>query len=120
MAKNITFGGTNRTTAVVTSPANPVSGDAVVIGQIPGVATNNKDADGETVVALGDGQTRADLSVTGIDGVGNSAVAIGDIIYFVAGDTPALSKKATGVRFGYARQALTSGSTGTISVQIGY
>lgn len=56
------------------------------------------------------------LSVKGIDGGGNSAVAAGDIIYYVTGDTPKLSKKATGVKFGYALAAITSGSTATIAV----
>lgn len=58
----------------------------------------------------------ANLSVKGIDGSGNSAVAIGDAIYFVSADTPKLSKKATGVLFGYAMEAINSGSTATIKV----
>lgn len=117
MAKNIIFEGHKRAQLVCSDPATPASGDPVIAGQIPGLALTNEYADGETVVGLDD---VAEFSVKGIDGGGNSAVAVGDIIYYVAADTPKLSKKATGVRFGYARAAVTSGSTGTISVQIGY
>jgi hypothetical protein len=62
------------------------------------------------------------LSVKGIDGSGNSAVSEGQILYYTEGDTPPLSKKATGVRWGYAGpgQAVTSGATSTIDVIVGY
>lgn len=93
------------------------AGDPVVKGQIPGVALTDTDGDGNVTV-----QTRGvfDLSVKGVDGSGNAAVAIGDILYYTAGDTPKLGKKTTGVRFGYALEAITSGSTDTIKVAVGY
>jgi hypothetical protein len=62
----------------------------------------------------------ATFSVKGIDGGGSSAVAVGDILYYVNADTPKISKKNTGVRFGYALEAVSSGSTATIRVKIGY
>ena len=122
MAKNIKFVGSKRASLVCSDPTTPASGDPVVCGQIPGVALRDEYASGtplagQTTVGLDD---VAEFSVKGVDGSGNSAVAVGDIIYYVAADTPKLSKKATGVRFGYARAAVTSGSTGTIAVQIGY
>lgn len=103
-------------------PSEPDSGQPVVCGQIPGVALRDEyptghPLAGKTPVAL-DGVY--DLSVKGVDGSGNSAVAAGDILYYVAADTPKLSKKATGVRFGYALEAISSGSTDTINVEIGY
>lgn len=58
----------------------------------------------------------ATLSVKAINGSGNVAVAQGDAIYFVSGDTPKLSKKDTGVLYGYAMAGITSGSTATIQV----
>lgn len=117
MATNVIFQGSKRAALVCSDPATPSSNDPVICGQIPGLALTDESTDGETTVGLDD---VAEFSVKGIDSVGNSAVADGDIIYYVAADTPKLSKKATGVRFGYARAAVTSGSTGTIAVQIGY
>lgn len=121
MATNEVFAADKTASLVCSDPATPASGDPVVCGQIPGVALTDESAGGNptgsTTVAL---NGVFDLSVKGVDGSGNSAVAVGDIIYYVAADTPKLSKKATGVRFGYARETVGSSSTGTINVQIGY
>lgn len=98
-----------------------LSGDPVVVGQMPGVALNDASdtvANGGTTTIQFDGVF--DLSVKAIDGSGNSAVAAGDVLYYVAADTPRLSKKNTGVRFGYATAAITAGSTATIPVKVGY
>lgn len=97
--------------------ASASSGDPVVKGQIPGVALTDTDGDGKVVTQL---RGVFDLSVKGIDADGNAAVAIGDIIYHTAADTPPLSKKATGVRFGYALEAVSSAATSTIQVLLGY
>lgn len=97
--------------------ASKSSGDPGVKGQIPGVCLNDTDGDGKVRL-----QTNGvfDLSVKGVDGSGNAAVAIGDIIYYTDGDTPKLNKKTTGVRFGYALEAVSSGGTDTIRVRLGY
>jgi predicted RecA/RadA family phage recombinase len=117
MAKNIVLDPGNQLSLAATDPATPASGDPVLVGQLPGVALTAERADGTTTIKT-DGV--ATLSVKGIDGGGNSAVAVGDVIYYVTADTPKLSKKATGVRFGYALDAITSGSTATIRVKLGY
>lgn len=121
MATNEKFAHTKALSLVCSHPATPSSGDPVHAGQIPGVALNDEATSGglsgQTTVAL-DGVF--DLSVKAIDGGGNSAVAVGDILYYVDADTPVLSKKNTGVRFGYALEAITSGSTATINVKVGY
>jgi hypothetical protein len=57
-----------------------------------------------------------DLSVKAVNDSGNSTVAIGDKLYYVSGDTPKLSKKVSGVFFGYAMEGITAGSTATIEV----
>lgn len=98
-------------------PSGTVSGAPVVTGQIPGVALTDRQSDGRATVQ-GDGVFS--LSVKGIDGGGNSAVAEGDILYHTVADTPPVSKKATGVRFGYALEAVGSGLTATIKVKVGY
>ena len=47
----------------------------------------------------------------GLKGTNGStaAIAAGDILYYVAANTPKLSTTTTGVRFGYAMAAVTSG-----------
>jgi predicted RecA/RadA family phage recombinase len=91
------------------------SGDPVVVGQIIGVAVINADANNQATI---DTEGVYDLNVKAIDGVGNSAVAVGDAIYYVNADTPKLSKKNTGVLFGYALEAVAAGATDTINVKL--
>lgn len=105
-----------------------VSGDPCVCGTLPGVAETSRDSNGYASV-----NTRGvyAISVKGIDANGNSAVAAGDKLYHTAGDTPPVSKKATGVAFGWAvdtdpptvgaapTSLIASGSTATIQVRIG-
>lgn len=114
MAKNMRYTPGNQLQVAL---ADVTSGDPVVVGQIPAVALTTTDADGNVTVKT-DGVFS--LSVKGVDGSGNKAIAIGDIIYLVAADTPKLSVKSSGVRFGYALEAVTSGATKTIKVKIGY
>ncbi|MBI2758787.1 MAG: DUF2190 family protein [Chloroflexi bacterium] len=116
MAENLKFIGTHGIGTVPTDPASPASGDPVLVGKIGGVAVNAKDGSGNTVVDFG--PSVYSLSVKGIDGVGNAAVAVGDEIFYVTADTPKLSKKATGVHYGFALEAITSGSTATIKVLV--
>lgn len=100
-------------TVVVSNPSSPVSGGPVRIGAFCGVAVADKRADGKTVVRI---RGVVNVSVKGVDGAGNSAVAVGDKLYYVDADTPNLSKKATGTFFGYALGAVASGSTADIDV----
>jgi len=116
MAKNAVYMWTKSRPLTCSDPATPASGDPVLCGQIPGVALAAEDAAGVTTVAL---NGAFDLSVKGIDGSGNSAVALGDNIYYVTGDTPKLSKKATGVFFGRALGTVSSSATATITVEVG-
>lgn len=91
------------------------SGDPVVVGEIGGgvAITDYDSADGAATV---DFHGVYNLSVKGANDAGNSAVAVGDALYYVTGDTPVLSKKQSGVFFGYALEAVNSGSTTTIMV----
>lgn len=116
MAKNIVFEDGTQLALTCTDPTTPASGDPVLIGQIPGVALIAEGADGLTTVKT-DGV--ATLSVKGTSG-SNAAIAAGDILYYVTGNTPKLSVTTSGVRFGYALEAVTSGATATIRVKIGY
>lgn len=99
-------------------PATPSSGDPVRVGEMTGIALTDEGDGGnaatDTTVLLG-GFVAA-FSVKGVDGAGNSAVAVGDKLYYVDADTPPISKKNTGRFFGYAAEAVASGATGTIDV----
>jgi predicted RecA/RadA family phage recombinase len=117
MAKNEVFRDADRLQVAATDPTTAASGDPVVYGQRPGVCEVSEDANGLASVKFSGEFT---FSVKGVDGSGNIAVAEGDILYYVSADTPKLSKKATGVRYGYAAAAVTSGATATIPVIIGY
>ncbi len=127
MAKNQVFRTTGAENYSVTCshPTTPASGDPVRYGDTVGVALINETADGLTTVAF-DGVWL--LSVKGVNGAGNSAVAVGDALYYVDADTPVLSKKKTGYLAGNAVEAvisgtsyagtITSGATATIPVRL--
>jgi predicted RecA/RadA family phage recombinase len=122
MATNLYMNDGRYITGAATQPATPVSGDPVLLGQIPGVALTDEaeggNASGQITIDTGGVYN---LSVEGVNNGGNSAVAIGDIIYYEAGEDPPLNKDATsGVRFGYALGTVGSGQTATIPVKVGY
>ncbi|MFI6296849.1 capsid cement protein [Nonomuraea sp. NPDC050790] len=118
MATNQVYDEGDQFAVVCSAPTTPASGDPVLVGQLPGVALIAENADGLTTVKF-NGVYR--LSVKGEGAGGNAAVAVGDILYYEAGQTPPVNKDATnGVRFGYALDAVSSGATTTIRVKIGY
>jgi hypothetical protein len=94
----------------------------VVVGQIPGMTLTATQSSG-TQVATVMTEGVVNLSVKGITtGGGNGAIAQGDILYYVPGQTPKLSKYSDGasaVRFGYAIGTVLSGATSTIAVLLG-
>lgn len=118
MASNMVLHWTETREDVVTAPTTPSSGDPVMYGVQPGVALTDENAAGLTTYAI-DGVFN--LSVAAVNNGGNSAVAEGDAIYYEAGQTPVLNKDSvSGVRFGTARGVITSGSTATIPVEVGF
>lgn len=118
MATNIKylFGPCITLSVAATDPTTPASGDPLRLGEICGVAERDEDAAGNATANFG--PVAATLSVKGVDGSGNSAVALGDKLYYVDADTPKISKKATGHFFGYALGTVGSGSTASIDVLI--
>jgi hypothetical protein len=119
MSKNIVFEPGYNLSVVVSDPATPASGDPVRYGQLTGIALADEGEGGagaatETVCNFG--PFVADLSVKAVDGSGNSAVALGDPLWYVDADTPKLSKKATGYFYGFAMEAIDAGETETIKV----
>jgi predicted RecA/RadA family phage recombinase len=116
MATNEVYERGTHLALAATDPTTPASGDPVIVGQLPGVALTDEDDDGVTTIVT---EGVYDLSVKGTTG-SDSAVAVGDIIYYVSGNTPKLSKTSSGVRFGYALGTVGAGATGTIPVKLGY
>lgn len=118
MATNKVYTAPPALSVVCSDPTTPASGDPVRFGTLTGVAIQDEGEGGNAT-----GYTTMDfsgsawnLSVKGIDGSGNSAVAVGDALFYVDADTPKLSKKATGYFFGFALEAVSSGATTTIKV----
>lgn len=98
----------------VTVGSGNVAGDPYMVGPIPGVLqTSYLAADGKAVI---DTEGVFDLSVQGANDDGNSAVAIGDRLYYDG--TTTLSKKVSGKFFGTALETVGSGSTSTINVLV--
>lgn len=121
MATNEVYDHARRLAVACTDPATPASGDPVLYGQRPGVALTAEGSDGKATVQF---EGQFNLSVKGVTTAGaNAAIAEGDILYYVPGNTPKLSKAsgdANAVRFGYAAGAVASGATATIPVILGY
>lgn len=118
MATNRVYKDGDLLSLVCTAPTTPASGDPVLCGQIPGVALAAEEADGKTPLAL---KGVFDLSAEAVDGSGESAIAVGDIVYYDAAATVKINKDSSnGVRFGYAMEAVLAGATATIQVRVGY
>jgi len=118
MAKNIIACPGLCQSIICTNPTTPASGGPVRYGTLTGIALTNEGEDGNAA-----GYTTVDfgfmlvaLSVAAINEAGNSAVAVGDPLFYVDADTPHISKKATGYFFGFAMEAIESGATATINV----
>ena len=115
MAKNLIYGEAKGLAVVCSDPTTPASGAPVRYGEMTGVALVDENDDGETSVDFTPGNVW-ELSVKGVDGGGNSAVAAGDKLYYVDADSPKLSKKTAGRFFGFAKGTVGSGQTATIEV----
>ena len=102
--------------------ATIVSGDPVEIVDLHGIAItdyNEPTADGKATVELNGVQAVYDVLVEAVNNSGNTAVAIGDTIYYDTAATIKLNKDVTnGKKFGYALEAITSGSSDTIYVAV--
>lgn len=103
--------------ADVTAPAEPESGDAVLIGQIPAVALTSPFTDGDGVSRITVKTNGAyHLEVT----ASNGAVTVGALLYIHTSTGAVSNTSGSGVRFGYALDAVDSAATTTIPVKLGY
>jgi|ERR1044072_3664169 predicted RecA/RadA family phage recombinase len=98
-------------------PEGTESGDPVVIGQIPGVALEDRGEmiEDQATVQM-DGEF--ELPVTGKNKAGEKAIAEGDIIFLKGGELNVNSEE--GVRFGYALAPVVKNKTEVIPVKVGY
>lgn len=121
MATNRRYATGQHISVACSHPATPSSGQPIRVGPLVGVAETNERADGTTTVDFG--PAVYSLSVKGVADGGNSAVSVGDQLYYVDSDvgtgTGFLSKKDTGRYAGVALEAVGSGSTAAANVLIG-
>ncbi len=101
-----------------------VTGDPVCVGQIPCVLLTDYSAHDTKATVQLDGTF--DLAVSAVDSGGTSGAdrdvvgTVGAIVYYDSGDSPVLSLRAGGIRFGYLAEAIPSGDDATVEVQVGY
>ena len=116
MAKNIKRPGPN-VTLTLPVPALTASGDVVEIVDLHGVALTDIDADGNASVRTALAFT-ADVTVTAKNHTVDSAVAIGDKLYYDASETPdEINKDSTdGKAFCFALEIVTAGESAEIEV----
>lgn len=103
------------TTLTLVAPYALTSGDPFLVGSILAVAQDDA-LISASVVGVTEGVFA--LSVKGVNDDGNSAVAIGDKLYFDDNNTPKITKKSAGRYFGKALATVGSGSTATINVDL--
>lgn len=121
MATNEVFEDGDNLSLVCSHPTTPASGGPVRYGEMVGVAQTAEQADGKTSVTFKGVHL---LSVKGIDQSGNSAVAVGDKLFYTDADDPPISKKNTGRPVGFAVATEThagtvaSAATTTIPVRL--
>lgn len=121
MATNEVFEDGDNLSLVCSHPTTPSSGDPVRYGEMVGVAQTDEQADGKTSVTFKGVHL---LSVEGVDGSGDSAVAVGDKLFYTDADDPPINKKTTGRAVGFAvttettAGTVTAGATATIPVRL--
>lgn len=104
--------------ADVTEPAEPSSGDALLVGDsLPAVALTDTYTDG-------DGTSRITVKTNGVYELPveaeAAAVSIGDRLYYDAGDDGLNNSSSGNTSWGYALGAVDNGATSTIPVKIGF
>ena len=110
MANNIVYEEPTTLTLVCSEPAAPDAGDPVRFGNLTGIAVDDENAAGETVVKIG--TFVCDVSVD--DDVGGG-IAVGDLLYYDSA-TDAIDNDSGGYFFGFALEVVGVGLTATINV----
>jgi len=116
MATNVRYDKRSGVRLELTVGASQTSGSVILINDMPVFLLEDSDeADKATVELIGVSLV-VELPVTGADGAGNAAVAVGHAIYK---DGTAYNRDATnGKPIGYALGTVVSGATTTIQVAL--
>lgn len=116
MATNIVYETRAAVRLAIDFGASVSSGDVEFLNDLGFLVLEDSDSNDVATAELIGIQTVVDLSVTGEDDAGNSAVSVGETIYK---DGTAYNKDAVnGTKVGYALEAVGSGSTATIQVAL--
>jgi predicted RecA/RadA family phage recombinase len=112
MAKNRVFAKGDKLQLPV--PENTVSGQALVIGDLPCVAVTDRDKNGLASVQT-DGVWR--FTVKGKNKAGNTKIEVGKKVFMKGGEINANNEE--GVFFGYVLEEVASGATSEVLVKVG-
>jgi hypothetical protein len=102
----------------LTVGASKTARNPICVGKIAGVLLTSTGSSGSQVATVA---TEGVYNLTvHADNGSSTTIAQGDILYWTVGDTPQISVKTSGVRFGYALAAITgSGDEKVIPVLLG-
>jgi hypothetical protein len=118
MATNIKYPGPYIAKTMVVD-SGIVSGSPVQIGGVSGTALVDRGEEVTNSSSVVLSPHIADHSVEAVDADGNNAVVIGDAIYYDSAATIKLNKdNVNGVFYGWALEAITSGSSDTIQTLV--
>ena len=92
-----------------------VSGDVQALNDMVVYLQTDRDTDGYATVTIPCAHVQM-VEVVAVDHAGNSAVAVGDLLYV---DTVINKDSTDGVEFGYALDAIDAGDTAEIRVGFG-
>jgi hypothetical protein len=104
----------NMTLAV---PANTVAGDVVQIEEMVVYVQTDRDAAGNAQVTIPCRHVQV-VEVYGRSDGADAAVAVGNILYFDAGDGQINIDTTNGIQFGYALEAVGSGLN--VEIEVGF
>lgn len=100
----------------LTVGASQVAGDVILISEMPVYLLEASDSNNKAVCHILGCSLVINADVTGADGVGNTAIALGDALYK---DGTEINADATnGTKIGYALAAVSSGATTEIEVAL--
>lgn len=112
MAKNRVFSKADKLSLPV--PEGTVSGQPLVIGDLPAVAVTDRDASGKASLQFDGGWK---LTVKGKNKAGNTKIEVGQKVFMKGNELNANNEE--GKFFGYVLEEVASGATSEVLVKVG-